>query len=369
LAQAVEARVHSAYRIHAPGVLDSGAGGSYQTSFLLMTGVCSAIICFVLSCQIRVAVSLNQRPHQIPLPPPVSDNMVQHYQSVLILGSSVDRNAISGNYPGHTFTYKQEKLQHNVVNDMSRNLSIAVLQHPGVGLHGDLDGPFWNPGLLHKPNRTWRRPKGTGPDNAGQNGAKWRLLPTREVIRHAPGFCRIAFGTNQPDLVVVDSSLWDLAGWWQMTGHQATPERIEQWCNKDLPSLLEAVTSVFKESRGVFRTAPQVAPWSTERWTQANFEAMHQCVERRSAGTGEVLEHVGVIDYHEIMDKLILRESDGDNIVKDLWRLDGYHPADLPGRLYLNQIFKLLGVQPLEAPVPSDALRKSTPHVEDEDGF
>jgi len=217
--------------------------------------------------------------------------------------------------------------------------------------------------VTHAVNRTRRRPQGTGPDIGGGNGAAWKFLPTWNIITHAPVFCRSAFGKNQPDLVVVETSLWDLAGWWQITGHQATPERLEQWCDKDLPFLLKAVTDVFSQSRVVFRTAPQVAR-STKRWTQGNFEAMHQCVERRSAGTGEVLEHVGVIDYYDIMDKLILNKSDGG---EDLWRVDGYHPADLPGRLYLNEIFKLLGVQPLEVPIPSDSRRKRTPEVEDED--
>jgi hypothetical protein len=168
-------------------------------------------------------------------------------------------------------------------------------------------------------------------------------------------------------LVVVETSLWDLAGWWMNTGHQATRERIEQWCDKDLPSLLEAVTKVFNQSRVVFRTAPQVASWSTstERWTQDNFEAMHRCVERRSAGTGEVFEHVGVIDYHEIMDKLI--SSDAGRL-KDLWLEDGYHPSGLPERLYLNKIFELLGVPPLEASLRNATLREMAPlPAEDED--
>jgi len=270
--------------------------------------------------------------------------MVPHYQSVLILGSSVDRYAIHDNYPGESFIHDAENLQHNIVHDLSRNVSIAVLQHPGVGLNGDLDAPFWNPYLPRPLPKTYE--------------------PTWQVIKYAPEFGRRVFGANPPGLVVVETSLWDLAGWWQITGHQATPERLEQWCDKDLPFLLKAVTDVFSQSRVVFRTAPQVAPWSTERWTQKNFEAMHQCVERRSAGTGEVFEHVGVIDYHEIMDELLLRKSSGEEL--GLWKRDGYHPADLPSRLYLNQIFKLLGVPPLEDPPPSDTFREKAPSVEDE---
>lgn len=75
---------------------------------------------------------------------------------------------------------------------------------------------------------------------------------------------------------------------------------------------------------------------------------MHDCVMRRSAGgTGKVFENVGVIDYHEIMDKLIASASD-ETLIRNLWLEDGFHPAKEPGRLYLNEIFRLLGVPPLE---------------------
>lgn len=322
-------------------------------------------ICLLVALRSHVATSLSQRSHQIPLPPPLSDKMVPHYQSVLILGSSVDRYAIHDNYPGESFIHDAEKLQHNIVHDVSRNVSIAVLQHPGVGLNGDLNAPFWKLNKkLHNVSNGARIPRGGQPDHPDKNIRQWKYEPTWQVIKYAPKFGRRVFGANPPGLVVVETSLWDLAGWWQITGHQATPERLEQWCDKDLPFLLKAVTDVFSQSRVVFRTAPQVAPWSTERWTQENFEAMHQCVERRSAGTGEVFEHVGVIDYHEIMDQLILRKSSGEEL--GLWKRDGYHPANLPSRLYLNQIFKLLGVPPLEDTPPSDTFRDKAPSVDDE---
>jgi hypothetical protein len=333
-----------------------------------MTTVFSAIGRFVLLWQIHVAASLSQRSHKIPLPPAVSDNRPPHFQSVLILGSSIDRNSINHNYQGQTFTYDEEKLQHNVVNDKPRNVTIAVLQHPGVGLSGDLEGLFWNPGKKNESSVQGRRPHGTHPDKAGKNGAHWKFLPTKGVIKHAPVFSSICFGTRTPDLVVVESSLWDLASWWQLTGHQATPERLEQWCNKDLPFLLESVTNVFNESRVVFRTAPQVASWSDtiERWTLDNFEALHRCVERRSARTGEVFKNVGVIDYHEIMDELMKSKSDGDTRLQDedLWLEDGYHPSALLGRHYLNEIFKLLNVPPMQAP---ESRHEKPPPVEDED--
>lgn len=321
-----------------------------------MTRVFSVITYLLILLRIHVAYSLSQ----IRSAEPVEDETGKHSQSVLILGSSVDRYAISLNYPGQTFTKKNERLRHEIVHDEPRNVTVAVLQHPGVGLFGDLNKPFWNPGLAY--NVSAARNKRLSPSRwIYGSEATWK------VIKRAPQFCHDVFGVSQPDLVVVETSLWDLAGWWQNTGGlQATPERLQKWCDHDLPHLLEFVTYFFNQSRVIFRTAPQVAPWSTERWTQADFEAMHECVVRRSAGTGEVIEHVGVLDYHEIVDKLIASASAAKSLAQVLWQDDGYHPAALPGRLYLNEVFKLLGVRPLEDR-RRESLREGRILVEDED--
>jgi hypothetical protein len=331
----------------------------------------SAFICFHSIARIHVATSLSQISHREP----VANKMAKRFQTVLIIGSSPDRYALSGSYPKQTFVFKAEKLQHNAVFDQLRNIGIAVLQHPGVGLNGDLAEPFWNPSLAHALANKTQRPPGTKPESVQEKG--WKFEPTYKVIAKAPEFARLAFGMGTPvDLVVVETSLWDLAGWWMHTGHVATPERIEQWCQKDLPYLLKTVVDTFNQSQVVFRTAPQVAKWNNQKWTQANLEAMHECVMRRSAdGKGNVFDRVGVIDYHAIMDKLIARtemNSPGnDEIMNQLWRPDGYHPAPLPGRLYINEILRLLDVEPLEAP---DNGRHSLGEgeeifVEDEDDF
>jgi len=303
-----------------------------------------------LVSRIHFALSLSQT----PVPEFVTksiDSEKRQFQSVLIIGCSVDRYAVGMNYPHQTFTFKSFKLQHNVVFDDKRNTGVAVLQHPGVGLNGNLEEPFWNPGIGHTTVKTnAKKPAGTKPPGTAWESpqeAGWQYQPTYKVIQAAPELARTAFG-QAPDLVVVESSLWDLATWWQQLGHRATPKRLQHWCNHDLPYLLKNVTDIFKQSRVVFRTAPTVALWNNERWTQADFDALHDCVKRRSAGTGKVFEDVGVIDYHEIMDTLI--SSTAKDSLDGLWKPDGYHPSAVPGRLYLNEIFKLLGVQPLTAP-------------------
>jgi len=169
--------------------------------------------------------------NQLHSPGPVANKMAKkQFQSVLILGSSVDRYAFSTNFP-QTYCVKSERNEHSVVLhnvERGRQLGMAFLQHPGVGLRGDLDHPFWNKEaktrrFLHSENNETRKPQGTSMDHK-----TWIFTPTWQVIQHAPQFSKTAFGTDAPDLVVVESSLWDLAGWWQNTGHLATPQRIRQ---------------------------------------------------------------------------------------------------------------------------------------------
>jgi hypothetical protein len=268
------------------------------------------------------------------------------FQTLLIIGSSVDRYALWDSYPNKTFTSSETNKHLLAVDKEGRQLGIAYIGHAGVGLNGDLDYPFFQAPNLGK--------------------TKWQFFPTWQVIKHAPEFSMSALGTYAPDLVVVETSLWDLSVWWQKTGHKATPERLQQWCDKDLPYLLKSVSDVFPQSRIVFRTAPKAAPRSVERWTPEDFVAMHDCVLRRSAGTGKVFERVGVIDYYDIMEKLFesTARTDPDH-VELLWRADGYHPSPMPSRLYFNEIYKLLGVKE-QAPgfVRVNERRNS---VEDED--
>jgi len=132
-----------------------------------MPRIVSAISCYFLLLRIHEATSLSQ----IPLPELVENKMEKkQFQTALIIGSSVDRDALSSNYPGQTYAFKDEPYQHSVVQDMQgRNLGMAVLQHAGVGLHGDLDYPFWNPGMAHAiahaENNESNKPLGTTPAN------------------------------------------------------------------------------------------------------------------------------------------------------------------------------------------------------------
>jgi len=51
----------------------------------------------------------------------------KQFQSVLIFGSSVDRYALSTNYPHQTYAFKSERYQHSVVEDkQGRHLGMAV---------------------------------------------------------------------------------------------------------------------------------------------------------------------------------------------------------------------------------------------------
>merc|ERR1719188_2244823 len=65
-------------------------------------------------------------------------------------------------------------------------------------------------------------------------------------------------GDQFPDMVVVESSLWDLFTWASVGLKNVTKERLHQWGDRDLRHLMARVSETFPQSRIVFRTAPRV---------------------------------------------------------------------------------------------------------------
>merc|ERR1740138_704772 len=103
---------------------------------------------------------------------------------------------------------------------------MGFIFHPGVGYNGTLHHPF------HSSYST--RPEAYV--GAYGTGAilKWHANSTSWAMLGGP-----------PDLVVVDSSLWDLAVWREQDKTQVSTKRVKAWCQHDLPLLLETVAETF----------------------------------------------------------------------------------------------------------------------------
>jgi hypothetical protein len=251
--------------------------------------------------------------------------------SVVILGCSVDR------YATEAFCGKADKFYRLVCIDQERALNVGFFFHPGVGLKGDMEPPFYN-------------------------GTRWganlhnQLSDPKELIKMSRQF----MGHEFPDLVVLDSSLWDLATWASQSGKNVADERLIQWGNSDLFNMLNRVSEAFPQSRIVFRTAPTVHdPKYFVTKDDTNGIVIHRDVavfspDLVSKMNAEVKKHLKkgklygkyeIIDYNKIMGGLIKERGFRD---PTLWLKDGYHPRQEASRRYFNKILQLMNMTAVE---------------------
>jgi hypothetical protein len=269
--------------------------------------------------------------------------------AALVFGNSLDRNAIQDfcrERAGQAYDF----LQIRWCSDTTLNTTLGFIFHPGVGYKGDLHGPF------HSSYIGFKHHHGTYSTHAileqYLNTTAWSMLQAN------------------PDLVVVDSSLWDLAVWREqdnITDNAEVPvERVRQWCVHDLPNLLGNVSEVFPTSRIAFRTAPTIMEsllpgHELEKFTRHEIEMLYDCINS-SMVEGALFGKYEVIDYHEIMANISARGLPQHR----LYRPDGYHPSSYPSALYVNEILRRVGVKPQDIPEPQLEATMSTAHGFDE---
>jgi len=162
-------------------------------------------------------------------------NDVMDEQRILLLGCSLDRNAVFGfceHHGDHNMTYTTTRpLNSSWCRSSELNVRMSYVFHPGVGVNGDLDEPSFS----------------NGPS-------------TGQILKHFAKEASMVMLKAEPTLIVVDSSLWDLASWnvgplhghtesWVYThtpiAKNVTKERVQQWCEHDLLTLLSEVSANF----------------------------------------------------------------------------------------------------------------------------
>mmetsp|Transcript_59634 Transcript_59634/g.158562 ORF Transcript_59634/g.158562 Transcript_59634/m.158562 type:complete len:323 (-) Transcript_59634:96-1064(-) len=257
---------------------------------------------------------------------PSTTTVVQDERRVLLLGCSLDRNALMEFCDGHGEQTDYPVESAWCINE-DLHLKMGYIYHPGVGANGD----------LHKPTALAKGPS---------TGA---ILKT---YANATSFYML---NGNPHLVVVDSSLWDLLVWRLGTlgGGRPMPEpkevttgRVQQWCKHDLPLLLQSVSEVFPTSRVAFRTAPTIDHTPThEKFEKRDIELLYKCIVD-STQNGKLFGQYEIIDYHALMQPLI------DRNVSDLFKADGYHPTQYPSALYINEVLRRVGVSSPDPPEP-----------------
>lgn len=247
-------------------------------------------------------------------------------RAVLLFGCSLDNYAVVDfcSQGRNLDTYKVDSFSHsNWCFDRSLNVKIGAMFHPGVGYKGDLEYPFWH---------YWGSPLSVI-SGAGNYSTKTLL------DKYAINFSQSMF-QREPDMVVVDSSLWDLAVWQQEDGDderaERPQERVQQWCQHDLPGLMATVSRTFPDSRVAFRTAPECLTCSINKFTNRMIEQLHECITQ-STRRGKLFGMYDIIDLRGLMQNLsagAYREY--------AYREDGYHQSKYASLLYLNEVFRHL---------------------------
>merc|ERR1719293_412420 len=133
-----------------------------------------------------------------------------------------------------------------------------------------------------------------------------------------------------PTLVLVESSLWDLANWWLRRGkpeNSAVPlENITSWCHQGVPEVLGWVRAAFPKSKIAFRTPPTMYAAEYGRSPEA-LETMSHCIKEELRGKYDVL------DYHAVVDDMLAEGWSRRALFKD-----NTHPSKHPALSFLSDV-------------------------------
>ena len=207
----------------------------------------------------------------------------QPSRSILLLGSSLDRNALAFLCEAAGAMQQRDAQLVDAVYGAFW-CSFGGLTVAWALLFGSEPPPYWKlPGYMVGKSGPTVCPKCTA--------------SSHDFIRvNATAFAKRAFQSRAPSVVVIATSNWDLSSWWRAGGTRPRfrpPERrFATWCNHSLPSVLHATQAAFPDSRVAFRTAP--VPYGEEPGRAApDFERMATCARAAVPRLGHEL-----VDWH-----------------------------------------------------------------------
>jgi len=249
--------------------------------------------------------------------------------TVLILGSSVDRYALQffcESVDGGQWL-QDGKIKKPLTNPQyvslcsipQRNIKIVYLFIPGSG-----PPPYFGCGFM-----SWNL--------CGNHTTAGDLqhATTEDIIDiDAPDVAVRLLETLVPTVVLVESSLWDLARWWMNAGQPPmdtypTPKHeVGRWCNTEIPQLLERVRRVFPSSKVLFRTPPTAlkSPPIIGEMPEA-LEMMTECIRTQ-------FREDEIFDYHQLVDGLLLEAPQYRYPANSMFLHDGRHPGKCAGIKY-----------------------------------
>lgn len=151
-----------------------------------------------------------------------------------------------------------------------------------------------------------------------------------------------------PDAVIVDSSIWDVANWWQRNGKpQNWPfphGEIWQWSEVTVPTFLSLVSKLMPHSHIAFRSQPQAfaghytsGPWLwTQRINDIVEEMYSNLVKHYDHSTALLYGKYPLLDYHYVV------QSKHKEWGGDLRRFynDEIHPGPELSLAYMAVVYK-----------------------------
>jgi hypothetical protein len=163
---------------------------------------------------------------------------------------------------------------------------------------------------------------------------------TQDIVKNSAYDVQMTFG-REPNAIIVDASLWDVSNWWQRNGRPPFPFAVPtasvwQWCNQDVPQLLNWVKTVYPRSAVAFRTPPTVK-LESNGYGQSPLiiDEMVKCIDQHVDPLNLLYGKFGLIDYHHFVDAVLLHAV---GAPMQQYYKDSLHPGAKLSLMYINKV-------------------------------
>eukprot|EP00746_Dinoflagellata_sp_MGD_P164585 gnl/MRDRNA2_/MRDRNA2_93293_c0_seq1.p1 gnl/MRDRNA2_/MRDRNA2_93293_c0~~gnl/MRDRNA2_/MRDRNA2_93293_c0_seq1.p1 ORF type:complete len:352 (+),score=45.54 gnl/MRDRNA2_/MRDRNA2_93293_c0_seq1:113-1168(+) len=241
--------------------------------------------------------------------------------TILIYGSSIDRNSVVDACQARGTNFSRKKKFSGASCKIGKTTLIWAL-NPGSG-----KPPHWDQEYL-------KNFEGLQVNSIEKyvTGHVKELVTEKASLNGSPVV---------PDLIVFESSLWDLAKW-TTTGEnkdgKVAETTLQRWCKTDIPEEINVLKNTWPTSNLVLRTPPMIETpgyrgngGSAENDNLA-LNYMYGCMVM------DLGKKYDVIDYHAVMDEYIKQHGIKGAFPKGDAKYGGYHPNHEADVLFINEV-------------------------------
>jgi len=211
----------------------------------------------------------------------------------------------------------------------------------GAQIHCTLGGltlfNTFHPGASDPPHYTWdtdRKP--------------WQNYTVQGIATSKVKKLRKTFGKN-PDVIIVNSDVWDVHAWWQYSGRPASwpvpHSYVKTWCHSTIPQLLDFLQQLVPTARVVFRS-PQPSINNNNlpvlKTINETMDEMAACIRKSAYNATHLFADTGpkyrLLDWTELVGRKL--QTWGGDVSK--WYYDSYHPGPELRRVTMNALLDWL---------------------------